>query len=64
MENASIRDDIKKIMQSGVDVIACKASADELGATLILKGIGVTVDYLGVALTDIIKDKSKQLITI
>ena len=64
MEDAAIRDDIEKLIESGVDVIACTACADALGATPILKEIGVTVDYLGIALTDIIKDKSKHLITV
>ncbi|MCK5128863.1 MAG: DsrE family protein [Clostridiales bacterium] len=55
---------VKNLMDSGVSVVACKACADELGATKKLEEIGVDVIYMGVELTNIIKDSSKNLITV
>lgn len=63
-ENKEIQDELNHLMDSGVNVIACKACADELDATATLEKMDIPVDYLGTYLTDIIKDSKKHLITI
>ena len=63
-ENDYILHSVKNLMESGVVVKACKACADELGATAALESIGVDVCYMGMPLTDIIKDSSHHLMTL
>jgi hypothetical protein len=62
--NAQMCEDIAELMSHGVEVIACKACADRLGATQTLTNLGIEVEYLGTYLTDVIKDPAKSLITI
>ncbi len=63
-ENSYIQKELKSLMKTGVNVIACKSCADKLGASSVLVELGVEVDYLGTYLTDIIKDPEKNLITV
>ncbi|NQT59287.1 MAG: DsrE family protein [Bacteroidetes bacterium] len=62
-ESEAIQKKIGQMMKDGVDFSACKACADQLGASETLKALGVEVKYWGVSLTDLIKEK-QYLITI
>jgi hypothetical protein len=62
-ENALIQARIGEAMQAGVQVVACKACADQLGVSDPLAALGVDVKYMGVPLTDILKN-GEALLTI
>ena len=62
-ENEKIQDLIKEAQLEGVHITACKACADQLGASETLKGLGIEVIYWGVPLTQILQNGEK-LITI
>ena len=61
-EDEEVQKEIKKLLDGGVIVEACKACSDKLKASSTLKELGVTVKYMS-KLTDIIKNNEK-LITI
>lgn len=56
-EDKELQDYIKKILDSGINVLACKGCADTYGISDKLEQIGVTVRYTGVDLTDFIKER-------
>ena len=58
-----IQEKIGQMIKDGVDFSACKACADQLGASETLESIGVEVKYWGVSLTELIKEE-KYIITI
>lgn len=62
-EHAMIQEKIKMAIHQGVKFVACKACAQQLGAIEVLEELGVEVKYMGLGLTEIIKDK-ENLITI
>ena len=62
-DNKDIQEKITEALQAGVDVTACKACADQLGATETLEGLNVTVKYWGPPLTEILKN-SEALLTV
>jgi hypothetical protein len=62
-ENSEIQQKIKKALDAGVHVTACKACADQLGATEVLERINVEVKYWGEPLTEILKS-GEPLLTI
>ena len=62
-ENADIQALIKKAQDAGVHVTACKACADQLGATEALEKMDVEVIYWGEPLTSILKS-GETLLTI
>ena len=47
--------EIKKMMEAGVNVKACKACADLYGVSDKLEALGIEVKYMGVPLTDMLK---------
>lgn len=61
-ENTEVQKEIKKLMEGGVTVEACKACADKMKVSKTLKDLGVEVKYMS-KLTGLIK-KKKHLITI
>ncbi len=61
-EEPIVREVIKKMLDSGVTVEACKACADKYGTSNLLEELGVTVKYMQ-ALTDYIRNDD-HLITI
>ena len=63
-ENDGVREDIKGLINVGVNIIACKACSDIIGASESLAELGITVEYTGDYLTDVIKDPGKYLITV
>lgn len=62
-ENPDIQSLLKGALERGIYVTACKACTDELGVTASLEALGVDVDYLGIALTNVLKS-DEVLLTI
>lgn len=60
-DNEDIRGKITEALQAGVHVSACKACADQLGATETLEGLNVAVKYWGPPLTEILKNEEALL---
>ncbi len=60
-ENADIQQLIRKAQEAGVTVTACKACADQLGVTEDLEALGIDVQYLGIALTNLLKSDEALL---
>lgn len=60
-ENTDIQEMIKKALDAGVHVTACKACADQLGATETLEKLNIEVKYWGVPLTEILTSGEKLL---
>ena len=60
-ENTAVQERLREAQEAGVYVTACKACADQLGVTEALEALGVEVQYLGVALTNILKNEEALL---
>jgi len=60
-EDQGIREMIKEALAKGVHVSACKACADQLGATESIEDLGVEVKYWGAPLTEILKAEETLL---
>jgi hypothetical protein len=54
-EDANIQEKIREALSAGVHITACKACADQLGVTDILKKMNIEVKYWGEPLTEIVK---------
>ncbi len=63
VENTAIQSQIRKLIASGVRFSACKACADQLGATEKLESLGIEIAYWGNPLTEILKS-GKRLLTV
>ena len=62
-ENVAIQQRVKDALDAGVQVTACKGCSDQLGVSEQLEELGVDVQYLGVALTNLLKS-DEALLTI
>ena len=62
-EDVNIQAKIKKALEQGVHVTACKACADHLGVTETFEKIGIEVKYWGLPLTEVLKN-NEHLLTI
>jgi hypothetical protein len=62
-ENERIQQLIAEARENKVYVTACKACSDQLGVSEILEAHDIDVQYLGIALTNVLKNDEK-LITI
>jgi hypothetical protein len=62
-ENQRIQELIAEAREKGVYVTACKACADQLEVSEILEAHGIDVQYLGIPLTNLLKNDEK-LITV
>ncbi len=62
-ENEAIQQRVKDAQDAGVYITACKGCSDQLGVSDKLEALGVDVQYLGVALTNVLKS-DKTLLTI
>ncbi len=56
-EDKELQDYVKTMLDSGINVLACKGCADQYGISEKLEQIGVTVKYTGVDLTNFIKER-------
>ncbi len=59
--DTELQDYIRKIKESGVTVLACKACAENYGVSHNLEGLGVEVKYMGEGLTEYLKEGYKML---
>ena len=59
-----IQQRVSNLIKNEIKVYACKMCSDKIGATDILKEIGVNVRYTGDLLSDRLKDKEYEVITI
>jgi hypothetical protein len=50
-----LQDGLRAMLADGVEVMACKACSDRLGATEALEDLGVNVFYVGTTLTEMLK---------
>jgi hypothetical protein len=55
-QDAELQEKVRAMQADGVEVIACKACADRLGATEALEALGIDVFYVGSALTAMLKE--------
>ena len=62
-ENERIQELFAEAQENQIYVTACKACADQLGVSEVLETHGIDVQYLGTALTNMLKNDEK-LITI
>lgn len=62
-EDEELQEYLRKIMDAGVDVRACKGCSDQYGISEQLEALGITVLYIGKELTDYIKE-GREILTI
>ena len=60
-ENGEISEYLVKMKEIGIEMLACKACADSYGVSPDLEKLGIDVKYMGVPLTDYIKEGKKVL---
>jgi hypothetical protein len=60
-ENESLQDNIRSMLKNGIEVTACKACADSYEVSEKLEDLGIEVKYMGVPLTDYIKNDFKVI---
>jgi len=61
--DTQVQTEVLEMVKAGITVEACKDCADNFGATETLEKLGVTVKYMGLPLTEILK-QGERLITI
>ncbi len=54
-EDAELQQEVGKMQEAGVEVVACKACADSYGISDQLEALGIEVKYVGVQLTEMLK---------
>lgn len=57
LENDGLQQSVKSIMDSGVEVLACRGCAENYGIVADLQALGIDVHYTGTDLTDMLKDR-------
>jgi hypothetical protein len=62
-EDTHIQQRIKDALDAGVYITACKGCSDQLGVSDKLDSLGIDIQYLGVALTNVLKN-DEALLTI
>lgn len=60
-EDENIQKMVKKALEAGVHISACKACADQLGVTETLEKLNIEVKYWGMPLTEILKNEETLL---
>lgn len=60
-EDAELQDHLTDLTKAGVELMACKACADNYGVSDDLAGLGIEVLYVGHTLTEMLKDGWKVL---
>ena len=59
--DAEVQERIREIQGLGVEVFACKWCAERMNIVAPLEAAGITVDYVGKMVSDLIKDGWAQL---
>ncbi|NOR14596.1 MAG: DsrE family protein [Candidatus Aminicenantes bacterium] len=54
-EDKELQQEIKKMKEAGVELVACKACADLYGVSDKLESLGIEVKYMGIPLTEMLK---------
>ena len=60
-EDENIQKLVKKALEAGVHISACKACSDQLGVTENLEKLNIEVKYWGAPLTEILKNEEALL---
>ena len=60
-EDKDIQASLKRMKDQGVELLACKACADQYGVSPKLEELGIEVKYTGTYLTDFIKSGKKVI---
>ncbi|KPJ87091.1 MAG: DsrE family protein [Spirochaetes bacterium DG_61] len=60
-EDREIQNYLKKMQSAGISVEACKACSDMYGVSEKLEALGVDVKYMGVPLTEYLKEDRKVI---
>jgi len=50
-----LQQELQKMKEMGIELLACKACADRYGVSEALQGMGIEVKYMGVGLTEMLK---------
>lgn len=58
-----VREHIQKMIEAGVEVVACKACADSYGVSDNIAALGIEVRYMGLPLTEYVKDPAVKVLT-
>jgi hypothetical protein len=64
MSDPIIQQRVVNLVKNNITVYACKMCSDKVGATSILESIGVNVRYTGDLLSNRLRDKEYEVITI
>ena len=54
-----MQQEVARMREEGVELVACKACADSYGVSEALEAFGVEVKYMGVPLSDMLKQDWK-----
>jgi len=54
-EDKELQQELQKMKEVGIEILACKACADRYGVSEALQGLGIEVKYMGVGLTEMLK---------
>ena len=60
-QNKEIGESLVRMKEMGIEMLACKACADLYGCSPSLENLGLEVKYMGVALTNYIKEGKKVI---
>ncbi|MDH8678223.1 DsrE family protein [Fusibacter bizertensis] len=60
-EDQALQDQVVKMIEIGVEVVACKACADQYGVSDHLSELGIDVKYMGQPLTAYLKQGTKLI---
>ncbi|KAB3530569.1 DsrE family protein [Alkaliphilus serpentinus] len=60
-QDVQLQDHIKKMLELGVEVVACRACADGYKVSEKLEGLGIEVKYMGEPLTELLKEDWKVI---
>lgn len=60
-EDEELQRYVRKMMEKGVSVVACKACTDSYGVSEQLATMGIDVKYMGVPLTEMLKSGWTQI---
>lgn len=60
-EDPELQDYVAKMLEAGVEVVACKACTDSYGVSDAVEKLGIEVKYMGQPLTHILKQNAKLI---
>jgi hypothetical protein len=60
-EDRELQDYVARMIEAGVEVVACKACTDSYGITDTLEKMGIEVKYMGQPLTNLLKRNAKLI---